>query len=1037
MKSAVRRALKISGIYALFGLLWITVSDQLLAAMVSDGATISLISMYKGWFFIAVTAMLVFILSRGALTKQQRLTEEALLSEQQLRAMIETTDTGYVVLDHCGCVITANSIYVRMTGFSSLSDILGRSVVEWTAPYDIEHNAVEVTRCFREGRVRNLCIDYQHGDGTIVPIEINAVTLGTKTGTRVVTLCRDISDRRRTERERSITIEFLRLINDSRGTYELSRAAAAFFRQQSGCEAVGVRLKDGEDYPYYQAKGFPEEFLHAENSLCARDPEARIIRDEAGNPVIECMCGKVISGCFDPSKPFFTGHGSFWTNNTTELLASPAEDARQSLTLSRCNRDGYESVALVPLVSGDERFGLLQLNDRRRGIFSAELIALWERLAGYLGVALAKSLTEEALRKAEEKYLRLYQSMRDGFCLIGMDGKIRENNEAFREMLGYSAEELGRLTYKDIIPKKWHGIEKMIIEGQVIPRGYSDVHIKEYRRKDGTIFLVEVRTFLIRDEKGGHAGMWSIVRDVTERMRAEDAVRESEKRYHLLFQNMLEGCTYCRMIFDEQDLPVDFVYIYVNDAFKQLTGLKDVINRRVTEVIPGIRESNPDLFVIYGRVARTGRAERFEVYLEPLSVWLSVSVYSTETGFFIAVFDNITERKMAEEERLKLEAQLLQSQKMEAIGKLAGGVAHDFNNVINAIMGFCTLIQMKMQQDDPSRGYLEQILAASERAASLTRSLLAFSRKQIINVKPISLNNAVRSIAKLCENFLGEDLRLDLELSEKDIVVVADGGQLDQILMNLATNARDAMPEGGTMTIRTGLVEIEKDFTMLHGYGEEGKYAVITVEDTGHGMAEDIHDKIFEPFFTTKDVGRGTGLGLSIVYGIVRQHNGFIDVYSEPGKGASFKIYLPAVDLKADKVTMSDYMPSKGGFETILLVEDEPMLRKVTGTMLEKLGYKVIEAVDGLDAVGKFREHKDKIALVLMDVVMPRKNGKDAYQDIIAISPNARVIFMSGYTGDIISRKIIDDGLELILKPVSPRDLFTKIREVLDRGKDK
>jgi CheY-like chemotaxis protein len=294
----------------------------------------------------------------------------------------------------------------------------------------------------------------------------------------------------------------------------------------------------------------------------------------------------------------------------------------------------------------------------------------------------------------------------------------------------------------------------------------------------------------------------------------------------------------------------------------------------------------------------------------------------------------------------------------------------------------------------------------------------------------------VTAVGKLLLNFLGEDIHLELRLAEKDIVVMGDSGQIDQVMMNLATNARDSMPDGGTLTISTQLAEIDDEFKRMHGYGEPGMYALLTVEDTGIGMDNETKQRIFEPFFTTKEIGRGTGLGLAIIYGIVKQHNGYIDVYSELGRGTTFRIYLPVVELTAEETLSTEYIPLIGGKETILLVEDESALRTVTKTMLEKYGYKVIEAVDGVEAVDKFKEHKDTISLVLMDVIMPNKNGKEAYQDILVIRPDAQVIFLSGYTSDSIMNKIVDEGWKLLLKPVSPKELFRQIREVLDSGKD-
>jgi CheY-like chemotaxis protein len=274
---------------------------------------------------------------------------------------------------------------------------------------------------------------------------------------------------------------------------------------------------------------------------------------------------------------------------------------------------------------------------------------------------------------------------------------------------------------------------------------------------------------------------------------------------------------------------------------------------------------------------------------------------------------------------------------------------------------------------------------------------------------------------------------LIMALSGEELIVMADSGQIEQVVINLATNARDAMPDGGTLTIRTHTIVIDAEFRKTHGFGEPGKYALISVEDTGAGIDEQTKAKIFEPFFTTKDVGKGTGLGLAIVYGIIKQHHGYINVYSELNRGTNFRIYLPSIDLKAAETPAVEYVPVHRGTETILLVEDEKSLRAATGTMLAKYGYSVIEAEDGIDAIAKFREHKNEIALVLIDVIMPRKNGKEAYQEILAIRPDTPAIFMSGYISEEITDKILAEGWELLSKPVFPKDLFRKIRAKLDR----
>ncbi|MDD3846098.1 MAG: PAS domain S-box protein [Syntrophorhabdaceae bacterium] len=383
-------------------------------------------------------------------------------------------------------------------------------------------------------------------------------------------------------------------------------------------------------------------------------------------------------------------------------------------------------------------------------------------------------------------------------------------------------------------------------------------------------------------------------------------------------------------------------------------------------------------------------------------------------------------------ERKHLESQLLQSQKMEAVGTLAGGVAHDFNNLLSAIMGYASLLQMKMEKDNPLYVYASHILTSSEKAATLTQSLLAFSRKQVINLRPVAINDTVEKLHRLLERLIPEDVEFRIRKSPERLIVMADPGQLDQVIMNLITNARDAMPRGGKLTITVERASVGGDFIVTHGYGKAGEYALIAISDTGIGMDQKVIDKIFEPFFTTKGVGRGTGLGLAIVYGIIKQHNGYIDVTSRPGEGSVFCVYLPLVWLEpADEEQTARVA---GGTETILVAEDNTDLCELSVKVLEDHGYKVLAARDGAMALETFREHRDDISLVILDVVMPRMNGKEAFDAIRVLDPSVRVIFTSGYTDDIIEEKgVPDEKHDFLGKPITPATLLRKIREVLDR----
>ncbi len=407
-----------------------------------------------------------------------------------------------------------------------------------------------------------------------------------------------------------------------------------------------------------------------------------------------------------------------------------------------------------------------------------------------------------------------------------------------------------------------------------------------------------------------------------------------------------------------------------------------------------------------------------------------------EIGNLAAAFNNMVDSlQKREAEKEELEEKLRHSQKMEAIGTLAGGVAHDFNNILMAINGYGTLIQIELEEGSKLWSYADQIVKAGDRAANLTHRLLAFTRKQIIAPRPIIIDEIITNIEKMLVRLITEDVDLRLNLDATDAVVVVDPGQLDQVLINLVANARDAMPQGGTINITTGIVTLEDDFVKRHDQENAGEYVLVTVNDNGAGMTENIMGRIFDPFFTTKEVGKGTGLGLSMVYGIVKQHNGIIEVDSEVGKGSSFRIYLPLFKpaMQEQQNKTPAFFP--GNRETILVAEDDAAVMGLLKGLLENSGYNVITATNGEDAVKQFISYQDKITLLLLDVIMPKKNGREVYSEIIAIRPDIKALFISGYTSDVIDWKgALQEGINLIPKPVRPDELLTKLGELLMKG---
>jgi PAS domain S-box-containing protein len=420
----------------------------------------------------------------------------------------------------------------------------------------------------------------------------------------------------------------------------------------------------------------------------------------------------------------------------------------------------------------------------------------------------------------------------------------------------------------------------------------------------------------------------------------------------------------------------------------------------------------------------------------PVEVHAFVFHDSTGLEQTSTVIHDITERKLAEREKSALEERLLQAQKMEAVGQLAGGIAHDFNNILCALTGFGSLLEMSLKPEDPARQHVEQILAAIDRATHLVNGLLAFGRKQIINLRPAELNGIVRNIEKILARLITEEIDLRFRLSEHPLNVLVDPGQIDQVLLNLAANARDAMPGGGVITVETGMAPLPARLLSFSGASPHVSYASLAVSDTGVGMDASLRERIFEPYFTTKEVGKGTGLGLSIVYGIIKQHNGFITVDSEPGAGTVFRIYLPVAERgNVEAVTAPATTGDFRGTETLLVAEDDAAVRRLNRTVLETFGYRVIEACDGEDAVRQFSQRRDEIRLLVMDVVMPKMNGMKAYLEIREICPDIEVLFISGHTADIIHDKgIVQGGFLFMKKPFKPLDLAKKIRSILDRA---
>jgi two-component system, cell cycle sensor histidine kinase and response regulator CckA len=630
---------------------------------------------------------------------------------------------------------------------------------------------------------------------------------------------------------------------------------------------------------------------------------------------------------------------------------------------------------------------------------------------------------ERAALKASENHFRLLiENASDLILVLDKNGIVKYCSPSIKRMFGSSPEELIGIKFSepmhpDDIPMIESNLKELIKNPGAVA-GPVELRIAA---GDGSWRYVESIAQSTVDASGQIIVIINS-RDVTAKKEAETSLQESEAKYRGLVENSLVGVG----IFQHGKC------MFVNKKLCEITGythgeLMGVSNvfsiihpddrEAVKNDIRRILESGEPMETDFKALKKDDKVLSVKGFFSPLIFYGRRAVAGT-------IIDTTRERL--------LENQLRQSHKMEAIGTLAGGIAHDFNNILTVLTGYGTLLKMEAEKGVPvKKNYLDSILSAAGKAANLTQGLLAFARQQPITLKPVSLNGIIIETEKMLRRLLTEDIVMKTVLSPMDIIVMADSTQIDQILINLVVNARDAMPNGGTVLLETRIVDMDTDMIKLYGFGTPGQYALLSVSDSGAGMDDATKEHLFEPFFTTKEVGKGTGLGLSTVYGIVRQHNGHISAYSEKNTGTTFHIYLPIIN--AAEVKEPPQVLPPGGDEKILLAEDNKDVREFMTTILSRSGYKVITAVDGADAVERFKTGAG-ISLLILDSVMPKKNGRQVYDEISTSSPDIKVIFTSGYTRDVVLDKGIEDRkYDFIAKPVSPNVLLRKVREVLDR----
>ncbi|MCS6859198.1 MAG: PAS domain S-box protein [Abditibacteriales bacterium] len=643
-----------------------------------------------------------------------------------------------------------------------------------------------------------------------------------------------------------------------------------------------------------------------------------------------------------------------------------------------------------------------------------ELTELRQRVAELEAREAERQQIEKALRESEQRLRGFFEATTEGVA-IHSQGIILDCNPAFAAMFGYDLSELiGMNALQLAAPESRELVRQHILSGYEQP--YEAVGL----RRDGSTFIGEVCGKAILYQ--GRPARVTTIRDITEHRRQEEERLLLAAAIEQAFESIVITDTAGRIE-------------YVNPAFVRLNGytLQEVIGQNIRILKSGQHDA-----AFYRELWETiKRGEAWQGHFvnrrKDGSLYVQESVISPVRDASGAVVRYVAVSRDITREQI-LEAQLRQVQKMEAIGRLAGGIAHDFNNLLTAIIGYAELLMVNLPPESPLRAHAEGIFKAGGSAASLTRQLLAFSRQQVLQPEVLNLNDIVSHTTQFIERLIGEDIQVVTMLDPQLRLVEADPTQIEQVILNLAVNARDAMPQGGTLTLETKNVYLDEAYARLHFETQPGHYVLLAVSDSGVGMDEETQLHIFEPFFTTKEMGKGTGLGLSTVYGIVKQSGGRIEVYSEEGRGTTFKIYLPclegAAEAAAESVASPPLLP---GQETILIVEDADAVRDSAREALSQSGYTVLEARNGEEALRLSQQHAGPIHLLLTDVMMPLMSGRELAEQLTAQRPETKVLYMSGYTDNaIVNHGVLAPGIAYLQKPFSPAVLTQKVREVLD-----
>ncbi|MGA7513067.1 MAG: PAS domain S-box protein [Candidatus Sulfotelmatobacter sp.] len=881
-------------------------------------------------------------------------------SEQRSRTLVEALPDAILVHSE-DKIVFVNPFCVRLLGAAGPEQLLGKDINEIVNPDDLPAIRNRIQDCYASGTASPPMESVLIAcDGSSVEIEAVAIPICWNGAPAIEVVARDIRDRKRAERA----------VQDWQERLVLAQKAGLRIGLWDWDAVANTVIWSDETY---------RQFGYTRDTFSGRVEEAVTRIHPEDRPRVEDAIRKVIAGGGEYAQQYRL----VWPNGTTCWVDAHGVMVRNGST---------------------HMLGIgVDITDLKK--------------------------TEQSLQESEEKYLLLLNSAAEAIYGLDLEGNCTFCNPACLRLLGYGAP-------KDLLGKNMHGLmHHTRADGTPYPEQDCEIYVavREGRashvthevlwRADGTSFQAEYWSYPMY-KAGELVGAVVTFLDISDRKRAEQALRQSEEKYRELFENATYG------IFRSQ---LDGALLDVNPALVAMLGYsskEELLTRNLSRDLyddPADRRSILDSYGPSGRVSGcevNWRRKDGKIIV----VRISGGAFRAQDGSFShfeVIVEDITGRR-------SLEAQFRQAQKMEAVGLLAGGISHDYNNLLGVILGNADLL-LETAPTGAQQHYTEQIKKATRRAAELTRQLLAFSRKQVLYPVILDLNVVVRDVGKILQRLIGEDVQIVTDLETSLDSTRADRGQIEQILMNLATNARDAMPNGGKFTIRTANAELGPDDVALYPYAKLGRYVRLSVNDTGVGMTDAIRHRVFEPFFTTKAEGRGTGLGLATVYGIVKQSTGYIWVSSAPGAGATFEIYLPRVDEKAPPLIsgLEERSAYPRGTETILLLEDEESLRQVTCECLTTNGYNVLQAGRGNHAIEVAEQYKGPIALIVSDVVLPDMSGPSVAAKVRALHPEAKVLYVSGYAEVPVAQQLIAEGAVLLQKPLSRGDLLSKVDEML------